>query len=103
VTPDAAAVAAYLDGVAADAADRPRSLAAGILARAVRRAPGSDAGGHLASVEADVRRIAADEAAPDAAAEVLYEIGSILVELRDRFPDATTPLQPLLGGGLSGE
>jgi hypothetical protein len=101
VSPDAAAVAVYLEGVAADAADRPRSLAAGMLARAVRRDSG--AGGHVAYVESEVRRVAGEEAAPDAAAEVVYEIGSILVELRDRFPDATTPLQPLLGGGFSGE
>ena len=101
MSPTDAAVAVYLDGVAADAADRPRALAAAILARAVRLDPA--AGDRVAYVEAEVRRVAGAEAAADAAAEVVYEIGSILVELRDRFPDTPAPLQALRSPSQPGE
>lgn len=91
MSPAEAAVADYLEGVAADAADRPRALAAAILARAVRLDPA--AGDRVAYVEAEVGRVAGAETAPDAAAEVVYEMGSILVELRDRFPETPGPLR----------
>jgi hypothetical protein len=79
--------------VARDAADRPRALAAAILARALRRPPGA-APAPLPFVEDEVRRVAAAEAAgnhnteAEVTAEIVYEIGSILVELRDRFPES---------------
>ena len=80
-------VADYLEGVAADASDRPRALAAAILARALRRPPDAEPGA-LSYVEGEVLREAAGD--DEVAAEVVYEIGSILVELRERFPH--TPL-----------
>ncbi len=92
-----AQVAAYLDLVAGDAADRPRALAAAILARALRRPPEA-APAPLPFVEDEVRRVAADEiaagASADVMAEIVYEISSILVELRDRFPES--PIERLL-------
>ena len=94
MSPAEAAVADYLEGVAADAADaadRPRALAPAILARAVRLGPA--AGDRVAYVEAEVGRVGGAETAPDAAAEVVYEMGSILVELRDRFPETPGPLR----------
>ena len=79
------AIAAYLDGVAEEATDRPRALAAAVLARALRRAPGEEPAA-LSYVEGEVVREAAGD--DEVAAEMVYEIGSILVELRERFPDA---------------
>ena len=80
-------VAEYLEGVASEATDPPRALAAAILARALRRPPSSEPAA-LSYVESEVLREAAGD--DEIAAEVVYEIGSILVELRERFPD--TPL-----------
>ena len=82
-------IAEYLEGVAADAVDRPRALAAGILARALRRGPGVEPAAE-AYVEAEVVRAA--EGDDEVAAEVVYEVGSILVELRERFPDVPLAL-----------
>lgn len=85
----AATIAAYLDSVADEATDRPRALAAALLARALRRqacavlAP-------IPFVEAEVLRESDGDA--EIAAEMVYEIGSILVELRERFPDAPPAL-----------
>ena len=84
VTPPAA-VATYLDGVAAEAADRPRAIAAAILARALRLPAGAQPTA-LAFAEAEVLRESSGDA--ELTAEIVYEIGSILVELRDRFPNA---------------
>ena len=78
------AVANYLDGVAAEATDRPRALAAAILARALRRTPDPDTT-PLQFVESEVLRESAGD--DELTAEMIYEIGSILVELRDRFPE----------------
>ncbi|CAA9288780.1 MAG: hypothetical protein AVDCRST_MAG77-4540 [uncultured Chloroflexi bacterium] len=77
------AVAAYLDGVAAEATDRPRARAAGYLAEALRRSPDAEPPTMLFLEQ----RVAAHlEGDPDTAAEIVYEVGSIMVELRDRFP-----------------
>jgi hypothetical protein len=86
---DRAPIASYLDGVAAEASDRPRALAAAILARALRRPLGAEPAA-IPYVEADVRRESAGD--EELAAEMVYEIGSILVELRERFPDAPAGL-----------
>jgi hypothetical protein len=86
-----AAVAGYLERVAAEATDRPRALAAGILAEALRRSLAGEQA-PFAGVEAAILGAAAGEAAEDTAAEIVYEIGSIMVELRQRFPDALPSL-----------
>ena len=78
-------VAYYLERVAEEATDRPRALAAAILAHALRRTPTSESN-NLEYVEAEVLRESAGDA--ELTAEIVYEIGSILVELRDRFPNA---------------
>jgi hypothetical protein len=77
-------VAAYLDGVAAEATDRPRALAAAHLAEALRRPPDAEP---PAVLFLEQRVTALAESDPDSAAEVVYEVGSIMIELRDRFPD----------------
>jgi hypothetical protein len=77
-------VAAYLDQVAAEATDRPRAMAAAYLAEALRRPPDADPPAVL-FLEQRVTVLADED--PDTAAEVVYEVGSIMVELRDRFPD----------------
>ena len=86
---DRETITSYLDGVAAEANDRPRALAAAILARALRRPPAA-APAAIPYVEAEVLRESAGD--DETAAEVVYEIGSILVELRERFPDAPAGL-----------
>lgn len=88
--------------MAREATDRPRALAADILADALRRLPGADPPA-LQYVEERVRAYTPGGAmsgpnddGDDTAAEIVYEIGSILVELQERFPDA-----PLTLGGAS--
>lgn len=80
---EAVTIASYLDGVAAEAHDRPRALAAAILARALRRSSTADPA-PIPYAEAEVGRESAGD--DELAAEIIYEIGSILVELRERFP-----------------
>jgi hypothetical protein len=96
-------VATYLDRVAREATDRPRALAASILAEALRRPLDADLTA-LRYVEERVRAYTPGGAmsgpndGDDTAAEIVYEIGSILVELQERFPDARLAL-----GGASDE
>ena len=88
------AVARYLEQVAQEATDRPRALAAGILAQALGRAARA-APSPVEFVENEVRRYAAEGGeGDDTAAEIAYEIGSLLVELRERFPDVPLALGP---------
>lgn len=82
-------VATYLDGVATEATDRPRALAAAILSEAIRRGPEAEPPA-IQFVESRLREISAGQG--DLAAEIVYETGSILVELRDRFPGVTLGL-----------
>lgn len=81
---DRETISFYLEGVAAEATDRPRALAAAILARALRRPPAAEQA-PIPYVETEVLKESAGD--DEIAAEMVYEIGSILVELRERFPD----------------
>ncbi len=80
----------YLRRVAQEAADRPRALAAGILADTLARPRDADPPA-MRYVEGRVREFAGADGGDDTAAEIVYEIGSILVELQERFPDAGGP------------
>jgi hypothetical protein len=78
-------IASYLEGVEREATDRPRAIAAGLLARALRRPPEAEPPAIL-YVEQEVSHLGTSDA--ETAAEVVYEIASILAELQERFGDA---------------
>ena len=89
--PDRAPVVRYLRRVAREANDRPRALAADILADTLAR-PRAAEPPPMTYVESRIRALAAEAGEDDTAAEVVYEVGSILVELQERFPAAPPPL-----------
>ena len=86
-------IALYLEGVEHEATDRPRAIAAGLLARALRRPPDAEPPAIL-FVEQEVSHLGTGDA--ETAAEVVYEIASIMAELQERFGEA--PLGLLAAG-----
>ena len=80
----------YLRRVVREATDRPRALAAGILADTLARPRDADPPA-MEYVTRRVREFASAQDADAVAAEIVYEIGSILVELQERFPGADRP------------